>query len=61
MSPSRFCIIPLQDILGLPSKDRMNTPGSKCGNWRWRVQKEYLQEKYFATAADFTKIYGRAV
>jgi 4-alpha-glucanotransferase len=61
MSPSRFCIIPLQDILGLPSKDRMNTPGSECGNWRWRVQKEYLQEKYFATAADFTEVYGRAV
>jgi 4-alpha-glucanotransferase len=39
----------------------MNTPGSECGNWRWRVQKEYLQEKYFATAADFTEVYGRAV
>ncbi len=61
MSPSRFCIIPFQDILELPSKDRMNTPGSESGNWRWRVPERYLQERYFLTAADFTEIYGRAV
>lgn len=59
-SPSRFCIIPLQDILGLPGKDRMNTPGSESGNWRWRVAEKYLHEKYFALAADLTDIYGRS-
>ena len=59
-SPSRFCIIPLQDILGLPGKDRMNTPGSESGNWRWRVAEKYLHEKYFTQAADFTDVYGRS-
>src|SRR5690606_15798044 len=35
---SRAClaIVPLQDLLGLSSQSRMNTPGTTLGNWRWR-------------------------
>ena len=33
---SELCIVPLQDILGLDSAARMNTPGVEQGNWRWR-------------------------
>ena len=29
-------IIPLQDVLGLGSEARMNTPNTTNGNWRWR-------------------------
>ncbi|MGZ5483879.1 MAG: 4-alpha-glucanotransferase [Pyrinomonadaceae bacterium] len=29
-------IIPLQDVLGLGSEARMNTPNTTSGNWRWR-------------------------
>ncbi|MFY9620265.1 MAG: 4-alpha-glucanotransferase [Pyrinomonadaceae bacterium] len=29
-------IIPLQDVLGLGSEARMNTPNTMNGNWRWR-------------------------
>ncbi len=29
-------IIPLQDVLGLGTGARMNTPGTTTGNWRWR-------------------------
>lgn len=29
-------IVPLQDVLGLDSTARMNTPGIEAGNWRWR-------------------------
>lgn len=29
-------IIPLQDVLGLGSEARMNTPNTMTGNWRWR-------------------------
>ena len=29
-------IYPLQDLLGLGSEARMNTPGVERGNWRWR-------------------------
>jgi 4-alpha-glucanotransferase len=36
-SPAELSIIPLQDVLGLGSEARMNTPSLHGGNWRWRV------------------------
>jgi 4-alpha-glucanotransferase len=27
----------MQDLLGLGSQARMNTPGRASGNWRWRM------------------------
>jgi 4-alpha-glucanotransferase len=59
MSPSRLCIIPLQDVLGLPTEHRMNTPGSESGNWRWRMLPEHLSGKYFSSITEFTEVYGR--
>lgn len=29
-------VVPLQDLLGLGSEDRMNIPGTPEGNWRWQ-------------------------
>ncbi|MDG1837975.1 MAG: 4-alpha-glucanotransferase [Phycisphaerales bacterium] len=36
-SPAEWCIIPMQDILGLGSTARMNRPGTPKNNWRWRM------------------------
>jgi 4-alpha-glucanotransferase len=36
-SPARLAIVPAQDLLGLGSKARMNTPGTEGGNWSWRL------------------------
>lgn len=36
-STARLTIVPVQDLLGLGSEARMNTPGEADGNWRWRV------------------------
>ncbi|NNF17550.1 MAG: 4-alpha-glucanotransferase [Gammaproteobacteria bacterium] len=36
-SAAELCIIPMQDILGLGSEARMNTPGTTTNNWRWRL------------------------
>lgn len=36
-SPADLAIIQLQDILGLGSEARMNTPATLGGNWKWRV------------------------
>lgn len=58
-SPSRLCIVPAQDVLGLGAGNRMNTPGVEGGNWRWRMLPEYMDVKYFGRAKDFTVIYGR--
>jgi 4-alpha-glucanotransferase len=35
-SPAEFALIPLQDVLGLGSEARMNTPSLHGGNWKWR-------------------------
>lgn len=31
-------IIPIQDLLGLDHRARMNTPASSQGNWLWRME-----------------------
>src|SRR2546423_7127135 len=38
MSVARIAIAQLQDVLGLSSDARMNTPASAEGNWAWRFQ-----------------------
>lgn len=42
-SPARIAVIPLQDVLGLGSEARMNTPGIAAGNWTWRVTRGQLR------------------
>jgi 4-alpha-glucanotransferase len=41
-SPACLSIVPVQDILGLGSEARMNTPSIDGGNWRWRLQENHL-------------------
>ncbi|OHE71742.1 MAG: 4-alpha-glucanotransferase, partial [Treponema sp. GWB1_62_6] len=36
-SVADFCVIPMQDVLGLGSEARMNTPSTIGGNWTWRL------------------------
>ena len=43
-SVSNLAIIPLQDVLKLGSEARMNTPGTKEGNWAWRFKWDDLDE-----------------
>jgi 4-alpha-glucanotransferase len=37
-SAAEFALIPLQDVLGLGSEARMNTPSQDTGNWKWRLE-----------------------
>jgi 4-alpha-glucanotransferase len=37
-SPANAVIFPMQDVLGLDTRARMNTPGTVEGNWQWRLQ-----------------------
>ena len=37
-----LCMIPAQDVLGLGSEGRMNTPGEPLGNWAWRLEQGQL-------------------
>lgn len=36
-------IMPVQDLLLLDSSERMNLPGTKYGNWGWRLSKKQLE------------------
>lgn len=38
-SDAFLCIIPMQDLLCLDSRARMNIPGVSSGNWQWRMSK----------------------
>jgi 4-alpha-glucanotransferase len=37
-SVGALAVVPAQDLLGLDSSARMNTPGAAEGNWRWRAE-----------------------
>jgi 4-alpha-glucanotransferase len=41
-SRAALAVLPLQDVLGLGSEARMNTPGTDNGNWTWRFQWDAL-------------------
>ena len=36
-STARLAVVPAQDLLGLGSESRMNTPGTDSGNWTWQA------------------------
>jgi 4-alpha-glucanotransferase len=61
-APGYLCIVPLQDVLGLDSSHRMNTPGTTTGNWKWRVTIDMLGEQgldKMDMVKGFGRIYGR--
>jgi 4-alpha-glucanotransferase len=52
-------IIPLQDVLGLDSRARMNLPASTAGNWSWRCEPGALTRDVSARLRKLTELYGR--
>jgi 4-alpha-glucanotransferase len=58
-SDACMAIIPMQDLLGLGSEARMNTPGTLCNNWKWRFKKEMLNEKHSSRLKQLTEQYNR--
>ncbi|MBD3266452.1 4-alpha-glucanotransferase, partial [bacterium] len=58
-SVADMVVFPLQDILGLDSKARMNQPGKGQGNWQWRLQENTFTPQHRDRLQELTKIYGR--
>ncbi|MGH8169457.1 MAG: 4-alpha-glucanotransferase, partial [Steroidobacteraceae bacterium] len=50
----------VQDLLGLGSEARLNTPGTVAGNWRWRLSPEALTPQLARHFAHLNGMYGRA-
>ena len=59
-APSRLAIAPLQDVLGLGSDARMNTPGTMGSqNWSWRVRQEAFNPYVSGKLREITRTYRR--
>ena len=58
-SSAMLAILPLQDLLQLGKKARMNTPATVSGNWQWQMKKGSLRKKHARFLAKITEIYGR--
>jgi 4-alpha-glucanotransferase len=59
-SVTALAIAPVQDVLGLGSAARMNTPGTAAGNWGWRAPDRFDRGAWVDQLADLTRLYGRA-
>ena len=58
-SVSKYCIIPMQDWLGLDNTARTNFPSTIGTNWRWRVKAEQLSGELQQEILAVTKRYDR--
>ncbi len=58
-SPASLSVIPLQDVLGLGSEARMNTPSLDGGNWRWRFDAGKLSREIAAKLALLAELSDR--
>jgi len=52
-------IVPMQDVLGLGGKSRMNIPGIQKGNWEWRMKSCVLKKSTKKKLLNMTVISGR--
>ena len=58
-SIARLCITPMQDLLNLDGKARINVPSTLGGNWTWRMEKGKFDEKTVERLKRMTWLYER--
>ena len=58
-SVADIAIVPVQDILGLGSEARMNTPGAEKHNWAWRLASGALTREHAGRLRRLAEITGR--
>ena len=59
-SVAETVLFPAQDVLGLGSEARMNTPAVASGNWRWRMKPGALTPELAARLREMSQVYERA-
>jgi 4-alpha-glucanotransferase len=59
-SPASLSVVPLQDVLGLGSEARMNTPSKKDGNFHWRFQADALTPPLAEKLANLVEVTDRS-
>jgi 4-alpha-glucanotransferase len=60
-SVATFAIIPMQDILGLGSEARMNTPSTIGNNWKWRITENQMTDGDAEFIKILSHLYGRNI
>ncbi len=58
-SVANLAIIPMQDVLGLGSESRINTPSTLGCNWKWRMKKDEFSDEIVIKLFNIVKKYGR--
>jgi len=58
-SVADLALIPLQDVLGLGSEARMNTPSGDGGNWKWRLAPGQFTPELTAKLAQLAEVTDR--
>jgi len=58
-SQAAFSIVPLQDVLGLGSEARLNTPSTHTGNYHWRYRAGSLKPELAAKLAALAEVTDR--
>ncbi|MEA4854575.1 MAG: 4-alpha-glucanotransferase [Christensenella sp.] len=59
-SVADICVIPMQDVLNLGSRSRMNFPGKAKGYWEWRMRKGAFGKKQIGYLAELADCFGRS-
>ncbi|HZR64274.1 MAG TPA: 4-alpha-glucanotransferase [Terriglobales bacterium] len=58
-SPANLSVVPLQDVLGLGSNARLNTPSTRTGNYHWRYQAGALKPEFARKLAALAEVTDR--
>jgi 4-alpha-glucanotransferase len=58
-STANFALAPMQDLLGLDSRGRMNFPGRPSGNWSWRIPADYAHPTLAKRVHELNALYDR--
>lgn len=60
-SVADMAIVPLQDLLGLGSEARINTPSTIGENWKWRATSDQITNALAKKLYKYTEMYARLV
>jgi len=58
-SVADLALVPMQDVLGLGSEARMNTPSMNHGNWGWRLLPRQFNDELIAKLAQLAEVTDR--
>jgi 4-alpha-glucanotransferase len=58
-SVSQLAVIPMQDILELDERHRMNVPGTIEGNWSWQFDWKWVTDEMAPRLRSLNDLYGR--